>query len=475
MPHRNLGSRRLLLVAALAGWAACTPDAAVSPVAVACQTPSYPRVEWSTPMPWAGGSPAVCVSPALAAATPVLDELATLGFAVVTKGHCALDLELSFDAPPAAAEMPMEWQQHVDGYAWIGQLNGSLWTFTLYAKSPRAVDYGFHALLSLIAAQPPELPRAAADWPRFPRRGVIEGYYNQPLSAGERSTTLVLMHQLRQNSYLYAPKDDPYAGYDWRDAYSKDAATDVAAAAAQAAKLGIDFIFGISPTLAANGANSQFGRETSIRFSSADDFAALVAKLRSVKALGVSHFAVLFDDVDSQLFHAEDRAAFSTLAQAHSSLANRLAPEFGGDLLFVGDFYNSSATGWQGYIQELGQTLLPSIDVMWTGPSTFSRTIANADIIAVNNVLGRQVAIWDNWPVEAIPVGGRDPQLFNVTTTMMTNATLIGDYGHPAKDFWKVLGPIAAYAWDPIGYSPDDAYSTWQGTLEQLLSCKPRP
>jgi hyaluronoglucosaminidase len=296
---------------------------------------------------------------------------------------------------------------------------------------------------------------------------VIEGFYNKYFSRAQRATTLSLMHQLRENTYLYAPKDDRYAGYQWRDPYPAEAAADVAAAAKLAAELRIDFIFALSPTLSTNGDSP----EASIRFSDPEDFKALVAKLNSVKALGVSRFALFYDDASNKLQHAEDRAAYATIAEAHADLANRLATALGGPLLIVGDYYTSQLAGWEDYNQELGRRLLPSVQVLWTGPRTFSPSIAPGDLTRINELLGRKVVIWDNWPTSAMPVTGRDPRLFEATDAILTNATLVGDFHHPVTDFWLVLPSLAEYAWNPARYAPDQAFANATAVMPKMVSC----
>ena len=48
------------------------------------------------------------------------------------------------------------------------------------------------------------------DYPSFPIRGVVEGYYGKPLSFGQRKDLFAFMKECRMNFYIYAPKDDLY-------------------------------------------------------------------------------------------------------------------------------------------------------------------------------------------------------------------------------------------------------------------------
>ena len=328
-------------------------------------------------------------------------------------------------------------------------------------RSSSHAHQAMHALAAAVYRG--SVPASLEDAPAFSRRGVIEGFYNRYFSPVERRTTLRLMHQLDQNSYLYAPKDDAFAGYRWREPYPDGSA--LRAAASEAAQLGIDFFYGISPTLATNGHGSG-----DFRFTSDEDFAALVQKLDSLRALGVVHFAVLFDDAALHLVHDEDRAAFAGAAAAHADLANRLNARFG-PLWVVPAFYNSQLLGGDHYLDDLGANLDGDIEVMWTGSTTWSPTIAPGNLAAVNHKLGRKVLLWDNWPLSAEPVSGRDAELYGSASGILTNATLVGDFGHSVADFWRVLGPLADYSWNPGAYDAATSFSRWQSALPTALGC----
>lgn len=434
--------------------------------APACAMAAYAAPAWRAGDAAGAVARSICMSATTATLlAPISDEARALGFSVRDDDRCDLRVSVVLAAASGAAGMP-DWAAHADGYAWTTVVDGASRVVTLFANDARGAHFAAHALLAA-SRDGSVMPSGAADWPAFAERGVIEGFYNRYFSREERATTLRLMHDLRENTYLYAPKDDPYAGYQWRTPYQADAAADIADAAALAASLHIDFIFGISPTLSTNGKDPP----ASITFSSAADFAALVAKLNSVEALGVTRFALLFDDASDVLYHAEDRAVYPTLAAAHADLANRLTVALAAPLLIAGDYYSSEFGGWQDYNRELGQKLLPSVRVLWTGPSVFSPTIAPNDLTEVNQLLGQPVVIWDNWPPSAEPVTGRDPHLSDATDAILTNATLVGDSGHPVADFWRVLPSLADYAWSPTTYSAAASFAAARLSEPALVSC----
>lgn len=60
------------------------------------------------------------------------------------------------------------------------------------------------------------------DWPEMPLRGTIEGFYGQPWSHEDRLSQIEFYGQNKMNTYVYAPKDDPYHLTKWREPYPED-------------------------------------------------------------------------------------------------------------------------------------------------------------------------------------------------------------------------------------------------------------
>ena len=50
-------------------------------------------------------------------------------------------------------------------------------------------------------------------------RGTIEGFYGAPWSMEDRARHLDFLGSVKANTYVYSPKDDPFARDKWRDAY----------------------------------------------------------------------------------------------------------------------------------------------------------------------------------------------------------------------------------------------------------------
>jgi hyaluronoglucosaminidase len=301
-------------------------------------------------------------------------------------------------------------------------------------------------------------------------RGLIEGYYGMPLSPSQRGCLITAMATLRQSTYLYGPKDDPYAHQQWADPYPAGAATALADAAAAARAHDVEFVWAVSPGLL-SGAPAPGG---SISYASDDDFARLTAKIDSVRALGVTRFALFLDDIEPGLVWDADIAAFPTPAAAHASLANRLdayVTALGlGHILFVGPVYSSRDADWHGWADDAGARLAPGIDVLWTGTATYSDALAAADLRAPDDAFGRSVVLWDNQPTGPVAIDGRAADLPDALGGFLTNLVMI-EWGSSFADFVGIAGTLADWAWNPRAYDPERSLAGWSSSLRTSNPC----
>jgi hyaluronoglucosaminidase len=60
------------------------------------------------------------------------------------------------------------------------------------------------------------------DHPALRHRGAIEGFYGSPWTQQERLDQLDFYGRFKLNTYVYAPKDDPYHRDRWREPYPAD-------------------------------------------------------------------------------------------------------------------------------------------------------------------------------------------------------------------------------------------------------------
>ena len=95
------------------------------------------------------------------------------------------------------------------------------------------------------------------------------------------------------NTYLYAPKDDPYHRERWQLPYPEPEWSELCRLIDAAQGHGIDFVYGFHP-----------GKD--LCFAATEPVRILLDKAARLHDEGVRTFAVLFDDIPSQLTDAGD-------------------------------------------------------------------------------------------------------------------------------------------------------------------------
>jgi hypothetical protein len=292
------------------------------------------------------------------------------------------------------------------------------------------------------------LSAVMADFPSFPQRGVVEGFYGTPWTHQDRLDMLRFEGAQAMNVYYYAPKDDPYHRKLWRTDYPPEAQRRLNELVQTAHENFVDFCFAISPGL-------------SMAYSSERDFQVLVAKLASVGKLGVSCFALFLDDVPQDLQDAQDRARFKTLAQAHVYLANKLnkylKEKSAADRLVLTPTTYTNEWGSREYLEELGAGLDRGISVVWTGPKVFSSAITAAQAREWGGIIHRPPMVWDNFPVNdsapwrlyLAPLTGRDAHLPGTVEGLVANPMI------QAQASKLALETVADYLWNAAAYDPE--------------------
>ncbi|MFL0245674.1 beta-N-acetylglucosaminidase domain-containing protein [Candidatus Clostridium stratigraminis] len=294
------------------------------------------------------------------------------------------------------------------------------------------------------------------DYPVMEFRGVIEGFYGTPWSHQNRLDQIDFYGKMKMNTYIYAPKDDPYHRDKWKEPYPADKLAQLQKLVNKAKENHVDFNFAISPGL-------------SIRFSNDDDFKALVNKAQAMYDLGVRTFSILLDDIDSTLSDPNDKAMFGNdpnpPAAAQAYLLNRFEREFikthpGANPLETvpTEYYVAKHTS---YLDRLAALSDPEIVFMWTGPAVVPAAITADQAKTIKEVYKHPVLIWYNYPVNDYcrnqllmgPEKGLDP-------TLPENG-IVGIISNPMNEAEASKIPvftIADYNWNPKVYNSDDPW-----------------
>lgn len=430
-----------------------------------------PRLYPTPQLLWPEGTPLrvsqVCVElgalpqhETLAALVPELIEDA--GLLVGPPAGC--DLSLRFVAAPPALrpQAAAAWDRAGDAAErFIITPDARAPDLRLYAASERGALHALRRALALVSDSAGARwiqPATIVDFPSFPERGVVEGFYGPYYSRADRQHVMGLMGQLLMSSYVYGPKGDPYCYTKWYAPYPAAQAADLRAGAAWARRHLLSFRWAISPAWEP--------LDTSVKYSSDEDLARLRAKLAALRDLGVTEFAVFIDDTREALYWPEDQARFKSLAEAHVFFLNRVLAVLkewdpAARLLTVGSAYTNANPDWRAYNTVLGKGLHPDIDVMWTGPQVYSRVITAAHLATINQLLGRPVVLWDNAPVELAPISNRSADLAGDVRAYLFNPVVNEVSYLTIYDYYQVVGPQGDFLWNAGSYSPLDSFVTW--------------
>lgn len=223
-----------------------------------------------------------------------------------------------------------------------------------------------------------------------PYWGVVEGFYGRPWTAAQRAELCAWMAASGLNSYFYTPKDDQKHRALWQELYSKSERAWLEPLIRDCSRRGLRFIYGIAPGLSRDMRPEQVER-------------LLVRKILSLQSMGCRYFALLFDDIPAQ--GAEQYLKrYGSWAGAHIAWTHQvrdavLKKDPGARFLFCPTPYCEAFAGTledSAYLRELGQSLSPDIEVLWTGKDIVSRSLDAVEMRRLAQWIGRPPVVWDN-------------------------------------------------------------------------------
>lgn len=259
---------------------------------------------------------------------------------------------------------------------------------------------------------------------------MIEGFYGPPWTHEQRLDLIRFCGAEGLNTWVYAPKDDPYHRARWREPYPEDELARFAELAAEADRSRVELAYAIAPGLDLDHDDER-------------ELDTLLAKLEQLRGAGVRSFQLLWDDIESRA--GADQAEFS----------NRVARELG-ELAVCPVGY--AGTGDSEYRRAFAPALDDAIVVYWTGPEVVSLAIAREELDAsVRRFAGHELLLWDNYPVNDFapetlflgPLRGRDPRLAGGRC-----AGIVANGMLQATASKLAVATIADWARDPDAYDP---------------------
>ncbi|MDO5471331.1 MAG: beta-N-acetylglucosaminidase domain-containing protein [Akkermansia sp.] len=352
---------------------------------------------------------------------------------------------------------------------------------TVWANSAEGMHYAKQTLSQMLRGVPqaqnaqrdpfPDTPLQAVaeqgdlplgtvvDWPDLPFRGAVEGYYGAPWSFEARKSQFDFYGRNKLNTYIYAPKDDPYHhGLGCYKPYPADKAEEIRKLVEHAHRNHVRFVWAIHPANTVKWADN--GGKTQLD--------GLCQKLRLMYNLGVRDFGVLVDDSSGEIGRPERQVQLCNYILENFI---RKHPDVNQTLIMCPTGYNKAWTNAR-FLQTIGNGLDKSIPVMWTG-DTVVHDITLKGQQWVNRHVQRPTFIWWNWPCNdfkrsRISMGrtyglGTEPEMKTAMSGFVANpmehaeASKVGLFG------------VADYTWNITGFESD---KSWRAGIARLYpSC----
>jgi hyaluronoglucosaminidase len=274
-------------------------------------------------------------------------------------------------------------------------------------------------------------------------RGLIEGFYGPPWTHPERIEMIRFCGVHGLNTWVHAPKDDPYHRARWRDLYPEPALEHVAELVSECVRVGVAFTHALAPGL-------------DVDYDDPRELEAATAKCAQLRSAGVRAFQLLWDDVE----HRHDPEISGELQAAWSNSFSAAVEQ---DAPLVVCPMGYAGTGDSPYRRGFGGALDHDLVVYWTGPEVVSLAIAREELeAAVRRFGGHELLLWDNYPVNDFapntlflgPFRGRDARLAGgrlagIVANAMVQAV-------PSK---LALATVADWARDPQTYDPTESFA----------------
>ncbi|MDG2090978.1 MAG: beta-N-acetylglucosaminidase domain-containing protein [Gammaproteobacteria bacterium] len=215
--------------------------------------------------------------------------------------------------------------------------------------------------------------------------GVVEGFFGIPWSWDARISYADFISLSGFNTYLYAPKSDRLLRQDWHLPFPKEQLGKLKELALVYQRKNLNFGIGLSPFELYRNFNSE-----------KKDL--LKAKLDQINAINPSILCILFDDMQGDLnAMATQQVEITNFIIQHSQASHFIfCPTYYSDDPLLVTHFGSQP---EHYLEDIGSSLDPAIDIFWTGPKVFSGTYPAQHLQEVTEKLKRKPLIWDNYPV----------------------------------------------------------------------------
>ena len=317
-------------------------------------------------------------------------------------------------------------------------------------QSDRARSYAEAEIAALTDDEGTMSVMERSDYPSFPLRGIVEGYYGKPYSVQQRMDLIDFLAAHRMNAYFYAPKMDVFHRDRWREEFPEAQLREFSALSAHAKDRHVRFYYCIAPI--------DFGEE--------DDYERLREKLLRLTEIGICDFAVLFDDLPPSLTERADREGIAARHCEVVNFVNREIPHTHALVFCPTDYFQNTDTAYRRVVRE---RLDGDVQVFWTGYNTAAEAIPERDCIAASESFSRPLVLWDNYPVNDYAPKHRVYFGAVCNRTRAIARYHVGCLANPSE-LWETskvaLAAMAEWMWNAECYDDEAAYE--RAVNEQL-------
>ncbi|MBW4618937.1 MAG: beta-N-acetylglucosaminidase domain-containing protein [Cyanosarcina radialis HA8281-LM2] len=215
--------------------------------------------------------------------------------------------------------------------------------------------------------------------------GVIEGFFGLTWTWETRKDYANFLKNNGYSYYIYAPKADDFLRKNWQQNWSASEFESLKEVGDTYHRSGLQWGIGLSPFEIYKDYNDEA-------------IASLKQKILSLNDLNIDILAILFDDM---------RGDFYKLAKIQTEVIQRvmdlstakvfiMCPTYYTDNRILDRLFGERP---QDYLETLGKTLDPQVNIFWTGPDVCSKSYPESHLKEVAQRLGRKPFIWDNYPV----------------------------------------------------------------------------
>lgn len=351
---------------------------------------------------------------------------------------------------------------NAESYTIRSRRNGQTRRLEINASTVQGAFYAFGKLEQMGANGQLAQDVNLTETPDYAQRGVIERFTDAPWTPRERLEWLRFLGRVRLNRFVYASQFDPWRRERWREPYPNKELLRLDELARAARENFVGVVYVLNPSVA-------------LDYTSEDDFAALIAKLKAVASTGVYEFVLGFDDAPAQLQREAERTRFKTLAAAQLQLVRRtdewLKTNCPNCRLAVVPANPLNAAEQSAYWQELGANLPPQVSLVWLGSESFLPEYTRTRVQELTKQTGRRPLVWGSFANSAkggLFLGAKRAE----ANTLAQEA--LGWLFIPPNAIYAARLPLATaaeYAWESRTYTPERAL---ENTLNLLYDERSR-